>query len=456
MDGPCPAVGRRGKGCRPLSIDPEHARRRRQLLERLGPDAAVIVPAGPELRIGADGETRYQPDASLYHLTAYVEPEAVAVLCASCEEGPFVLFVRPRDAERERWAGRRGGVEAAREVYGATAAHPIVELGDRLPGLIGHVGTVYYRLQAGRAEVDAAVLALLAAGRRSRVRSGRGVHTIADPSLVLDPLRLVKDAGEIARLREAARITVEAFVEAAPRIMPGAGEWQIEAALDGGFRSRRASGPAFPTIVAGGANAAVLHYTDNAAELRAGELVLVDAGARAAMYCADVSRTFPVSGRFSSEQRDLLCLVLAAQRAGIAAVRPGARLDDVHDAVLTVLRDGLVGLGFLDAAAAPGTDADTDPLRAFYPHRSSHWLGLDVHDAGTYVDGDGVSCRLVPGMVLTVEPGLYIPMDATRGPAALRGTGIRIEDDVLVTPDGHEILTAALPSDPDDIVHLMA
>jgi Xaa-Pro aminopeptidase len=401
----------------------------------------MILSAAPELRSGPDGEVRYVPDSSFYWLTGYTEPDAVLVLCPSCEEGSFILFVRPRDPEREVWTGPRGGVEAAQDVYGADVAWPVAELKQRLH-VLAHVSALYARVDGVRPDVDGEILAVLNAGRHGRARTGAGPHMLIDPGVLLDDMRLVKDATEIARIREAARISVEAFHDAAVRIAPGAGEWQVEAALDGGFRARGAFGPAFPTIVAGGTNATVLHYTANDATLAAGQLVLVDAGARAGMYCADISRTFPASGRFTPDQRDLYDAVLGAHAAAIAAVCPGNTIEHVFDAALHALLDALIWFRFVEG---PRDRLLEDPAsyRRFCPHRSSHWLGLDVHDVGSYRMKGGEPRRLVAGMVLTIEPGLYVPSDAP-GPATLAGTGIRIEDDVLVTDEGHDVLTAAL------------
>jgi Xaa-Pro aminopeptidase len=429
------------------------AQRRARLLATLGAEGALIIPAAPELRVGADGELRYLPDADLYYLTGYVEPEAVLVLCPSAE-APCTLFVRPRDPDRERWTGVRGGVEAAREQFGADAAHPVAELPERLPQLIAGVDLLYVALESGRPEVDAVVRLAVAEARRSRPRTGRGPHTIVDPRLLLGPMRLVKDAREIELVREAARITADAFVAAARSIRGAAGEWQVEAALEHAFRNAGASGPAFPSIVAGGANATVLHYITNDAPLRDGELVLVDGGARFRMYCGDVSRTFPVSGRFTTAQRELYDVVLRAHDAAIAEVAVGRTVADVHDAADRVLAEGLVGIGLLEGPAAGVLERGEH--RRYYPHRTSHWLGLDVHDVGDYALPGGAPVRLRPGMVLTVEPGLYVPADDDAAPAALRGTGVRLEDDLLVTADGHENLTAAMPITADDIEALLA
>jgi Xaa-Pro aminopeptidase len=419
----------------------------------MGDDAALILAAAPELRVGPDGEVRYVPDAYLHWLTGFAEPGALLVLSRANPEGTFVLFVQPRDPERERWTGERGGVEAARELFGADAAFGAHEMRERLPRMVADASTLYARLDYGHPDVDQLVIGLLSAGRRARPRRGKGPRTLTDPGVVIDAMRRIKDDHEIQHIREAARITVEAVRAAARLIRPGAGEWEIEAALDCGFRSRGAWGPAFPTIVALGKNATTLHYVHNSERLRAGELLLIDTGARAGMYCADISRTFPVSGRFTPEQRALYDVVLAAHDAAIRAVTPGETVNDVHMAALCVLVEGLCSMGFVSGDPAELL-ARADVWKAFYPHRTSHWLGLDVHDVGDYVEAGG-DVVLQPGMVLTIEPGLYIAPDTASGQPSLRGTGIRIEDDVLVTIDGREVLTAALPADADGAVALM-
>lgn len=428
--------------------------RRRRVLERLGEDGALLLVAAPELRIGPDTDVRYVPDAELFWLTGYSEPRAVLLLRGSVDGPRFNMFVRPRDPDRELWTGPRGGVEAAVERFGAEAAYPLTELDERLPALLRDTNTLYARPGQGSPEFDQLVLALLATGRRTRPRRGRGIHTLRDPGVLLDPLRRTKDAWEVARIREAAEITVAAFSEAAKQIRPGAGEWQIEAALDAGFRGRGGFGPAFPTIVAGGANATTLHYIANDRPLSEGELVLIDAGARKSMYCADISRTFPVSGAFTPEQRQLYEVVLAAHDRAIEAVHPGATVADVHGAALRALLEGLRELGCV-AGEIDALVVRPAEWNAWYPHRTSHWLGLDVHDAGAYVER-GRDTALQPGMVLTVEPGLYFPAGDDRCPPALRGTGVRIEDDVLVTVTGREVLTDALPADADGILDLMS
>lgn len=431
-----------------------YARRRARVLEALGDDGAMVLPASPELLVGRDLELRYQPDPDLYYLTGYTEPEAVAVLCPAHEEAPFTLFVRPRDPALELWTGPRGGPEAAREEFGADAAHPIGEIEARLPTILSRANRVHFRFGTGRDALETLVRGILVRARKTRPRTGRGPNALIDPGTILDPMRLIKDEDELALLRRAAEITVEGFLDAARVIRPGAGEWEVEAAVEAAFRRRGADGVAFPTIAAAGRNATVLHYVDNRARLAAGELLLLDAGARYRRYCGDVTRTFPVDGRFTREQRALYDVVLAARDAAIHAVRPAATIADVHLAALRTLLAGLVELGLLSGSpeAIERREADYKP---FFPHRTSHWLGLDVHDVGDYANGEA-SRSLEPGMVLTIEPALYVPADREDAPAALRGVGIRIEDDVVVTADGHEVMTAALPAEAEAVEAMVA
>ena len=446
----------------------DHAARRRRAFERLGERAALVLPAAPEITIGRDTDLPYVVDANLFYLTGCEEPEAVAVLVPGRNGGRFVLFARERDPDSERWTGPREGPDGLRERLGADAAFPVRELRERLPRLLARVDVVHFPLAWGRPDVERIVLDVVVAGRRSRQRSGRGPHAIADPAAILDELRLRKDAAELARMRAAAHVTVEAFAEAAQSVRAAEHEWQVQAALEYGFRRRGASGPAFQSIVASGANATVLHYTRNAAALRSADMLLIDAGATVDHYHADVTRTWSIGGSVSAVQREVHAIVREAHRAAIAAVKPGATEASVHRAALAELLRGMAALGLIrggaDAAlaaederlAAPPSEDDAPAPKPaqrpawarYFPHRVSHWLGLDVHDVGDY-GVDGAPRRLEPGMVLTIEPGLYIPADDAEAPADLRGLGVRIEDDVLVAHEGADVLTRALPTGPE-------
>ena len=426
--------------------------RRRRVLEALGDDAAMILPAAPEIVVGRDVELRYVVDPDLWYLTGYEEPEAVAVLCPSAD-APYTLFVRDRDPERELWTGPREEVEAAGERVGADAAHPIDELDERLPSLLKGVHRIHFRVGSGPAHVENLVLDILGGARAARQRSGRGPAALVDPGLILDPMRIVKGPEEIAAIRDAVRITVDGFRDALAAAGPGIGEWVVEAAAESAFRRAGADGPAFTTIAASGPNATFLHYTANRRVMEDGDLLLLDAGARHRIYNADLTRTVPVNGRFDGAGRDAYEVVLEAQRAAFDACRPGEPVDGVHRAALRVLVAGMVDLGLLEGE--PEALLENEPAwKRYFPHNTSHWLGLDVHDVGTYAE-DGAARPLRPGMVLTVEPGLYIGADDAHAPASLRGIGIRIEDDVLITDDGHEILSAGLPTAPDEIPRLV-
>jgi Xaa-Pro aminopeptidase len=416
------------------------AERRQRVLQQLTPGGVLVLAAAPELLIGRDTHLRYVVDAEFYYLTGNTEPDAVLVLDPEAE-APFTMFVRARDPEHELWHGRRGGVEGAQERFGAQAAFAVGELPERLPKLLGKADTVYARF-GGRPQVDAILQQLLASGRSARARTGRGPHILREPGDILDEMRLVKDDSEIAALREAARISAEAFLDTLPRIRPGMRESEVEAILEYGFRSRGASGPAFTTITATGMNATVLHYVENTAVLEAGDLLLLDAGARYQMYCGDISRTVPVSGRFTGAQRELYDVVLSAHDAALAACLPGNPVDDIHATARHALVHGLIDAGLL----TEDQRADDAALKQIFPHRTSHWLGLEVHDVGPYVRADE-TMRLQPGMVLTIEPGIYLPA---------KNLGIRIENDVLITATGWEVLTASLPSSADAIETLMS
>ena len=411
----------------------------------------MVIAAAPEVVIGRDIEVRYLPDPDLFYLTGYAEPEAVVVLCPSAD-APFSVFVRDRDPRAELWTGPREEPGAIGERLGADAVASVAELPERLPRMLTGVDRIYYRVGSGRSDVEGLVLDILGGGRSARQRSGRGPAELADPGLILDGMRLIKDDDEIAAIRAAVDVTTAAFREALSAVRPGAGEWEIEAAVEGAFRRVGAHGPAFATIAASGPNATVLHYTANNRTMEAGDLLLLDAGARHHGYNGDITRTVPVGRPLEGAARDVYDVVLAAEHAAIAAVRPGATTRELHDAALDILRPAMVELRLAEGPADSLRERE-DAWKPFFPHSTSHWLGLDVHDVGTYSVRDQPR-RLQPGMVLTIEPGLYIPSDDPDAPEHLRGIGVRIEDDILVTASGHENLSASLPTDPDAVADL--
>lgn len=409
----------------------------------------MVLPASPPRFKNGDSEYRYRPDSELYYLTGWAASGCIAVLRGA--EKDFVLFAEGPDEAKELWTGPRPDLPAVRESLGASEVYPLDEFTARAPGLLKGAEVIHYRLGASEA-CDRVVLEALRDCRRSRPRTGTGPHGVQDPGVILDPLRLRKDRAEIARMRVAAKITAAAFRDGLAAVRPGAGEWEVEAALESGFRRRGADGPAFSTIVASGANACTLHYTANASRLAAGELVLVDAGAEFAFYAADVSRTVPVSGRMEGAARDAYEVVLEARRAAIACCRPGVSVARVHEAAVRAVTEGLLGMGVLRGSADQAVEEGA--CRPYFPHQTSHWLGLDTHDAGSYQDKNG-ALALAPGVTLTVEPGLYFRPDDCPRVRELEGTGIRIEDDVLITEDGAEILTEDLPADANAVEELV-
>lgn len=419
------------------------ARRRRRFLEALGDGAVAIVPAAPEAVRSHDVEYRYRQHSDFQYLTGFPEPGAVCVLLPGHPQGEYVLFVRPRDLERETWTGRRAGVEGAATRFGADLAHPIDELDDRLREYLADRRRWYYAVDRDGA-FNQRVFGWMQQAQAGRPRTGVGPSGLLDPREILHEMRLHKDPEEIECLRRAAAITAAAHAAALRGARPGQYEYEIEALFDYTCRRAGAAGPAYPTIVAGGANATILHYTGNDAPLIDGTLLLIDAGAEVESYAADVTRTWPVGRHFDDRQRRLYEIVLCAQEAAIASIRPGVSLETVHQAAVTVLVDGLLALGLLTGDAADIREHER--YKPFYMHRTSHWLGMDVHDVGTY-KRDGQSRVLEPGMVITVEPGIYIADHLEEVGPEWRGLAVRIEDDVLVTPAGGEVLTAAIPKD---------
>ncbi len=430
-----------------MTFDPKlQAARRQRIASRMLEEGGgvMLLPAADEKIRNNDSEFLFRQDSDFAYATGFDEPTGCALVFA---DGRYVLFVRPKDPEREIWTGRRAGVEGAKEVYGATEAYPAAEVEARLPALLDGAGTLWFRLghDAGWDARAARALCDL----RARARTGTvAPPRILDPALVLHEMRVVKSPDEIALLRKAAEITAEAHLGAMRDGQPGRREYEVQAEIEYAFRRRGGSGPGYGTIVAGGANSTILHYRAGDAPLRDGDVCLVDAGGEYGFYTADVTRTFPVSGAFTKAQREAYEVVLAAQQEGIAAAKPGATVDGVHDLVVQRLVEGMLKLGLLGGDA--GERVADKSYRKYYMHRTSHWLGMDVHDVGAYYV-DGKSRALEPGMVLTVEPGLYVAADDATAPEALRGVGIRIEDDILVTAEGNVNLTEAIPKQPTEV-----
>jgi len=451
---------RRARSTEPANVVPaepapigreEFARRRRQLIKAMGREAIAIVPAAPVHLRNNDVEYAYRQDSNFFYLTGLAEPESVAVLVPGRPQGEYLLFVRDRDPARETWDGRRAGPVGARRDYGADDAFPIGDIDDILPGLMEGRAKVYYTVGIHR-EFDQRVLGWVN-GLRAQAKQGRHApYEMVALEHELHEMRLFKSRGECAQMRHAAEIAARAHVRAMRACRPGRFEYEIAAEIRHEFMRARADISYLP-IVGGGANGCILHYRENADELRDGELLLIDAGCEYESYASDITRTFPVNGRFTPPQRAAYDVVLEANLAAIDAVRPGASWNRPHEVAVQVLTAGMVRLGLLKGRVPALVKSLA--YRRFYMHKTGHWLGMDVHDVGDYKIGDAWR-QLEPGMVLTIEPGLYIP-PGTRGiPPEFRNIGIRIEDDVLVTREGHEVLTHGVPKQARDIEQLMA
>jgi len=423
-----------------------------EFMRRMEPNSVAILPAAREATRSNDTEYRFRQDSDFYYLTGFKEPDAVAVVAPGKQER-YTLFVRPRDKEKETWTGRRAGVEGAKEIYGADAAYPVEEFQEKLAELLDGARQLYYRLGNGNPELDQTVIRQLARMRASGRRGVRPPQSIVDPGTILHELRLFKTDEEIALMQRAADIAAEAHREAMRAARPGVKEYEIEALIEYIFRRSGANAPAYNTIVGGGANATILHYINNEAELKDGDLLLIDAGAEYEGFASDITRTFPVGGRFTDAQRDIYELVLDCQERCIEMVAPGVTLEEMHERSVEILTDGMVRLGLLRGDVKKLIEEEQ--YKKFYMHRLGHYLGMDVHDVGLY-HADGQPRPVEAGVVMTVEPGLYIAEDADGVPDKYRGIGVRIEDDVLVTPEGYRVLTTEAPKQVEEIESLMA
>ena len=429
----------------------EFARRRKNLMGMMDKHTIAIIPGAREVTRSRDTEYPFRQNSDLFYLTGFEEPDAVLVLVPGRRQGQVVLFCRERDPDMELWNGYRLGPEGAVAYLGVDDAFPIDDLDEILPGLIEGTQRIYYSM--GHDDVfDQRVMGWVNQIRKL-VRTGAAPPAdFTDLAFLLHEQRLIKSAAEVRVMRKAGEISAAAHVRAMQECQPGRYEYHLEAAIQHTFAEHGARFPAYNSIVGSGANACVLHYTENASKMRAGDLVLIDAGCEYQGYAADITRTFPVSGQFSAEQRAIYDVVLEAQRAAIAKVRPGNTWNQPHDATVRVITRGLVKLGLLRGKERELIKAEA--YRDFYMHRAGHWLGLDVHDVGEY-RVDGRWRQLEPGMVLTIEPGIYIAADNTKVPKRWRGIGVRIEDDVVVTEQGCDVLTGDVPKRADEIEALM-
>jgi Xaa-Pro aminopeptidase len=425
--------------------DTAHFQQRRQRLIEKMKHGIAVIPTAPEVARNADTHYDYRHDSHFHYLSGFPEPEAVLVLVAG-DKMQSLLFCREKNAEREIWDGFRYGPDAAAEQFGFDAAHPIAQLDEKLTELMGNQPTLFYPVGAS-AEWDARLLKLREAVKAKSRQGIRAPAELRDVRDLLNEMRLIKDVHEQDIMRRAAQISAAAHRRAMRFARPGLYEYQLEAEFLHEFCSHGARHPAYTSIIAGGANACTLHYVGNKARLNDGDLLLIDAGCELDSYAADITRTFPVNGRFSPAQKDVYEIVLAAQTAAISAARPGNHWNAPHDTALRVLSQGFIDLKLCTGSVE--SVIETESYKQFYMHRTGHWLGMDVHDVGEY-KLDGLWRPLQPGMMLTVEPGCYIrPTEGV--PPELWNIGIRIEDDVLVTPQGNEVLTHAAPKTVEEI-----
>jgi len=422
-----------------------------EFMRRMDQKSVAIIPSAREATRSNDTQYRFRQDSDFYYLTGFEEPDSIAVVAPGREQ-KYTLFVRPRDPEQEIWVGRRAGVEGAKSEFGADESFPVAEFETKLQDILDGADKLYFRLGA-YPDLDNTIIRQIAQMRSLNRKPIHPPRTIIDPATIVHEMRVLKSPDEIELMQKAADIAAEAHVEAMKTVKPGMKEYEVEAQIEQVFRRRGASGPSYTSIVGAGANATVLHYINNDGELRDGDLLLVDAGAEYKGYASDITRTFPINGRFSKAQREIYDLVLKAQMACVEMVRPGVTHDQLKQHSIEVLTEGMVELGLLEGK--PDEIIKEKKYEKFYMHGLGHMLGIDVHDVGRYYFGKE-SRALEPGVVMTVEPGLYISPDTKDIPEKYLGIGVRIEDDVLCTSNGPRVLTSKVPKAPEEIEALMA
>lgn len=427
-----------------------HENRRNAFMKKIAGGVAIFPSALQAMRTHST-EYRYRQDANFYYLTGFDEPEAVCVIAPDHPEHQYVLFVRPRAPEQEVWTGKRAGVEGAKERFGADEAYPIEEFDEKISEYIGTSERLYYGFGADDA-FNQKIIQLLKGYRRHRLREGTGPTTLIDPTDILAEMRLVKDEAELTRIRKAVDISVEAHTAAMQTVRPGMYEYELESLIDSIYRKNGGAGPAFLTIVAKGANATTLHYTTNDSQIEAGDLVLIDAGCEYQYYCGDITRTFPANRKFTDAQRAVYQSVLDVQCEIIESIRPGVSIGVPTQKAVEMLTEAMLELGLL--VGEKEEIIKEQEYRKFYMHSVGHMLGVEVHDVAKTRDGEEHKI-FQPGMVMTVEPGLYIDPDSENVPPEYLGIGVRIEDNILVTESGCEVLTAAVPKTIDEIERLM-
>jgi Xaa-Pro aminopeptidase len=426
----------------------------KRFIDQMDDNAVAIIPAAHEVTRSYDSEFKFRQDSDFWYLTGFPEPDAIAVIDPQNKKAPYTLYVRPRDPEMETWFGRRQGVEGAVKNFGADKAFSIERFDKDLAGLLDGHDVLYYRFSVDK-DLDAKILDYLHPQRVRRLKTAYPPHTIKDPTIITGEMRLHKTPEEVEMMQTAATIAADAHTLAMKKVKPGMTEGQVEALMEAYMKDKGASGVAYNSIVGGGDNATILHYVENNMPLKDGDLILIDAGAEYKGYASDITRTFPVNGKFTQAQREVYDVVLDVQLKCVEYTKTGNTVKGRQDYSIELLTEGMLKLGLLKGKAS-----DLIKKKAYmkyYMHGVGHYLGLDVHDAGRYFTDQSAknSKPFAPGMVLTVEPGLYIPPDDKSAPAKYRGIGIRIEDDVLVTEDGNRNLTDKVTKDPDEIEAIM-
>ena len=426
--------------------------RRKRFVSQLDESSCLILPNNNHYFRSNDVEYRFRPDSSFFYLTGFEEPNSACIIIKHKKDFEYILFVEPRNKEMELWTGRNIGIEGAKNIYKADKAFPISDLKSKLKELISKSKNIYYPLGVNQ-QLEASLtknIYELQKNSRGGIKSPSCIH---DSRNIIYKMRLIKDKNELTWIRKAIHISKEAHLAAIKHSRPKMFEYELESIIEGIFRRLGANGPAYPTIVGSGHNATTLHYIKNNRLIKNGDLILIDAGAEYNYYASDITRTFPANKKFSGPQKDIYEIVLKAQTEAIKQIKPGKRFIDPHNKAVTVIVEGLKELKLLKGSTEK--IIRKEEYKQFFMHKLSHWLGLDVHDAGPYTDKKGDSIKLSPGMVLTVEPGIYIS-NQSKVPKRFKGIGIRIEDDVLVTKDGNEVLTREIPKSIEDLESLRA
>ncbi len=422
-----------------------------EFMRRMDQKSVAIIPSARETTRSNDTHYRFRQDSDFLYLTGFEEPDSIAVIAPGRDQ-KYTLFVRPRDPEQEIWVGRRAGLEGAKSEFGADEAFPIAEFESNLQEILDGAQNLYYRLGVNN-ELDSSIIRRISEMRAVNRKPIHPPRTIIDPATIVHEMRVLKSPEEIEIMQRAADIAAEAHVEAMKAVRPGMKEYEVEAMLEQYFRRHGASGPSYTSIVGAGANATILHYVNNDGELHDGDLLLVDAGAEVKGYASDITRTFPVNGRYSAAQREIYDVVLETQISCVDMVRPGTTHDELKAHSVEMLTEGMVRIGLLKGK--PADLIKEEKYKQFYMHGLGHLLGIDVHDVGIYYY-DKQSRALEPGMVMTVEPGIYVAPDTKDVPEKFLGIGVRIEDDVLCTNNGPRVLTTKVPKQAEEIEQLMA